>query len=308
MAGYRELLAVEWNDLAVETFCANFPAVPVYHGDINALSVEHIIQQTDVQVGKLDVLDGSPPCQGFSTAGKRFLEDERNQLFREYVRILHGLQPKAFVMENVSGIIKGSMKLIFSCILQALKAAGYAVSAYLLNTRYFHVPQTRERMIFIGLRNDLGIIPSYPKAQSYDISLREAFYCLSENTSENIIYPPWLKVGVKEMHRRETTGDKTKAKAFKKYKGSTGSARSFVRLCWDQPATTLCKTFIAVAGLGHPDDERFLNEAECKRISSFPDAFIFQGTLKEKIALMGNAVPPLFMRAIAQHVRSLLNI
>ena len=162
MAGFRELLAVEWDNNAVETFKLNFHDVPVYHGDIAKLSVDEILSMTGLQVGELDVFDGSPPCQGFSTAGKRQLDDPRNQLFREYVRLLRGLKPKVFIMENVSGMVKGVMKLVFVEILKELKASGYKVSARLLNAMYFGVPQSRQRMIFVGVREDLGIEPSHP--------------------------------------------------------------------------------------------------------------------------------------------------
>ena len=163
MAGYRELLAVEWDNNAVETFKLNFPGVPVYHGDIAKLSVDECMKLAGLTGPRqLDVLDGSPPCQGFSTAGKRDFKDDRNQLFREFVRLLRGLQPKVFVMENVSGMVKGKMKLIFADILRELKASGYVVSARLLNAMWFGVPQSRERMIFIGVREDLGIAPSHP--------------------------------------------------------------------------------------------------------------------------------------------------
>jgi DNA (cytosine-5)-methyltransferase 1 len=101
MAGFRELLAVEWDDNAVETFKLNFPDVPVYHGDIAKLSVDECLRLANVKPGELDILDGSPPCQGFSTAGKREFSDSRNQLFNEYVRLLRGLRPRVFVMENV---------------------------------------------------------------------------------------------------------------------------------------------------------------------------------------------------------------
>ncbi len=155
MAGFRELLAVEWDGHAVETFKLNFPGVPVWQGDIAELSVEECLRLTGLKPGELDVLDGSPPCQGFSTAGKRKMDDGRNQLFQEYVRLLRGLQPKVLVMENVSGMVKGKMKLIFVEILKELKASGYKVSARLMNAMYFGVPQSRERMIFIGVREDL---------------------------------------------------------------------------------------------------------------------------------------------------------
>jgi len=155
MAGYRELLAVEWDDHAVETFRLNFPEVPVFHGDIAKLSVEECLKLSGLKPGGLDVLDGSPPCQGFSTAGKRRMDDGRNQLFREYVRLLRGIQPKVLVMENVSGMVKGKMKLIFAEILRELKESGYHVSGRLMNAMYYGVPQSRQRMIFIGVRSDL---------------------------------------------------------------------------------------------------------------------------------------------------------
>jgi DNA (cytosine-5)-methyltransferase 1 len=155
MAGYRELLAVEWDDHAIETFKANFPDVPVYHGDIAKLSVEEALRITGLKPGELDVLDGSPPCQGFSTAGKRKMDDGRNQLFREYIRLLRGFQPKVLIMENVSGMVKGKMKLIFVEILKELKTSGYHVSARLMNAMYYGVPQSRQRMIFVGVREDL---------------------------------------------------------------------------------------------------------------------------------------------------------
>ena len=155
MAGFKELLAVEMNDNAVETFQLNFFDVPVYHGDIHNLSVEECMEFAGFsEPGQLDVLDGSPPCQGFSTAGKRQMKDNRNKLFHQFTRLLQGLQPKAFIMENVSGMVKGKMKLIFAEILRELKNSGYEVKAWLLNAKYFYVPQSRERIIFIGVRKD----------------------------------------------------------------------------------------------------------------------------------------------------------
>ena len=157
------LLAVEWDDNAVETYRLNFSDTPVHHGDIGQLTVEDCLRLTGLRPGGLDVLDGSPPCQGFSTAGKRRIDDPRNQLFSEYVRLLHGLKPKVTVMENVSGMVKGSMKLIFAEVLTELKACGYRVRARLMDAKYYGVPQSKKRLIFIGCREDLGIEPSHPK-------------------------------------------------------------------------------------------------------------------------------------------------
>src|SRR4051812_15281143 len=166
MAGYRELLAVEWDDNAVENFKLNFPDVPVYHGDIAQLSVEQVLETTGLRPGELDVFDGSPPCQGFSTAGHRHLEDPRNNLFKEYVRLLRGLRPRVFVMENVSGMVKGKMRLVFAEILNELHESGYLVAARLMNTMYFNVPQARQRVIFIGVQRSFGGQLSHPRARA----------------------------------------------------------------------------------------------------------------------------------------------
>ena len=157
LAGGKVLLAVEWDNNAVETYRLNFPKTPIYHGDVCKLTVEECLKLAGVRSGELDILDGSPPCQGFSTAGLRKFDDSRNQLFQEYVRLLRGLRPKCFVMENVSGMVKGKMKLIFVECLRELKTSGYKVKARLLNAMYFNVPQSRERVIFVGVRENLGI-------------------------------------------------------------------------------------------------------------------------------------------------------
>ena len=165
LAGFKELLAVEWDNNAVETFKLNFPDVPVFHGDIAKLSSEECMKLAGIKAGELDVFDGSPPCQGFSTAGKRKFDDPRNSLFKEYARLLKDLQPKVFVMENVMGMIKGVMKQAYLQIVKTLRDCGYNVKGQVLNAMYYNVPQSRERVILIGVRKDLEIEPSHPKPQ-----------------------------------------------------------------------------------------------------------------------------------------------
>lgn len=296
MAGFRELLAVEWDDNAVETFKLNFPDVPVYHGDIHDCSVDWILETTGLQSGQLDILDGSPPCQGFSTAGKRHITDSRNQLYREYVRILQGLQPKVFVMENVSGMVKGKMKLIFADIMRELKSSGYKVSARLFNAMYFGVPQSRERMIFIGVREDLGIEPSHPRAIYLPIFIDSAFCGIIDQG--RIVYPSGdCKKIVEEMKPGEDGCD-----AFQRL-NQTNVRRWFglKRLRFDRPAKTLIKSILS--GQIHPVDNRYLSEAEIKRVGSFPDEYQFVGDLSTIWERIGNSVPPLFMRSIANHIR-----
>lgn len=288
MAGFRELLAVEWDDNAVATFKLNFPDVPVYHGDIAKLTVDEVLRITGLKPGELDVFDGSPPCQGFSTAGKRDFYDDRNQLFREYVRLLRGLRPKVFIMENVSGMVKGKMKLVFVDILKELKASGYKVSARLLNAMYFNVPQSRQRMIFVGVRDDLGVAPSHPDACSVPINVRRAIGSLVQLESDiapALLRDNWQMTRVLQGNER------------KKHFG-------LIRLKWDECAGTIQKDAgNTTTGVIHPTQQRRMTIPEIKRLASFPDLFEMQGPYKERWARIGNSVPPLFMRSIALHVR-----
>ena len=301
MAGFRDLLAVEWDDNAVETLRLNWPELAIYHGDIAKLTVEEVLQRTGLKPGELDILDGSPPCQGFSTAGKRILDDPRNQLFREYVRLLRGLRPKVFIMENVSGMVKGKMKLVFVEILKELKASGYKVSARLLNAMYFHVPQSRQRLIFIGVRDDLGIEPSHPKGESGGITPKIALSSLVPDDYD--AFPDWLKLAAEKMKPGNYSGSNA-ARQFMKYKGTSGGGASFKLLAWNRPSCTIAKIWPGAAGVGHPDKQRYLASNELKRIGSFPDNYQFIGGYKKTIERIGNSVPPLFMEAIARHVRT----
>lgn len=288
MAGFRELLAVEWDNNAVETFKLNFPGVPVYHGDICKLSVDECMELAGVQVGELDVLDGSPPCQGFSTAGKRQIDDPRNQLFREYVRLLQGLRPKVFVMENVSGMVKGKMKLVFADILRELKASGYQVSARLLNAMYFHVPQSRERMIFIGVREDLGVEPSHPKAESRPVTVREVWDGINQSSADT--EPAELK---SSWQMSRVLNGNEPHRHF-----------GLIRIGYDKPSQTIQKDAgNTTTGMIHPTNNRRLTIPEIKRLSSFSDGYRMSGKYREQWARIGNSVPPLFMRAIARHIR-----
>ena len=190
MAGYTEILAIEWDRNAVETFKLNFPDIPIWQKDIKEVTGEEILKFCKIQKGELDLFDGSPPCQGFSTAGKRQVIDPRNDLFNEFVRLIKDLQPKVFVMENVSGMVKGKMKGRFKEIILELKSTGYNVKCKKLNTMWYGVPQSRERLIFIGVREDLRIEPSYPAPQSIFIALNTICHGIVASRSERI--NPWI--------------------------------------------------------------------------------------------------------------------
>lgn len=285
LAGFRELLAVEWDNNAVETFRLNFPDVPVYHGDIGKLTGAECMKLAGIQRGELDVLDGSPPCQGFSTAGKRMFDDPRNSLFKEYARLLDELQPRAFVMENVTGMVKGYMKQAYLQIVKTLRDCGYRVKGEVLNAMYFNVPQSRERVIIIGVREDLGIEPSHPKPQTRPITVREAFRGL-RGTGDC----PGMSNQYKKYWQKAGPG------------GVVGKQETHRRLLWCRPSFVLQKA-AGYGGVYHPSEPRPLSSAERKRIGSFPDDFRFTGW-NAAIERIGNSVPPNLMRAIAEHVLS----
>jgi DNA (cytosine-5)-methyltransferase 1 len=301
MAGFRELLAVEWEQNAADTFRLNFPEVPMHQGDIAKLSVQQCLDLAQIQPGELSVFDGSPPCQGFSTAGNRVLDDPRNSLFREFVRLLQGLRPKVFVMENVSGMVKGKMRLVFVDILRELKASGYKVSARLLNAKFFSVPQSRERMIFVGVRDDLGVEPSHPKPETGPITPRGAWDSVGGERG------PELSEVLQRCAKFMVAGNYSEThttKAFIQEKGKASGAMNTKLLSMDRCSCTIVKSEISGTGVIHPDRVHYLSIEEMARIGSFPDLFQFIGQRKDKVNRIGNSVPPLFMRAIARHIRS----
>ena len=270
MAGFRELLAVEWEQNAADTFRLNFPGVPLYHGDIAKLSVAECLRLAGLAPGELDVFDGSPPCQGFSTAGKREIGDQRNQLFREFVRLLSGLRPRAFVMENVSGMVKGDFKVIFAEILRTLKACGYRVKVRLLNAMFYGVPQSRERMIFVGVRDDLGVEPSHPSGWSEPLVAASAL--------------PIMALDLDTKGQFAELNIDVRRKVF--------------------PTITKGNQHHLKADFGA--GKRKLATSEAQTVGSFPPSFKFHGAPSLAWQRIGNSVPPLLMRSVAAHVAALV--
>lgn len=306
MAGYRELLAVEWDEPAIETLRLNLPDVPVWAGDITELPLKECLRLTGLVQGELDVLDGSPPCQGFSTAGKRQLHDVRNSLWREYVRLLEGLRPRAFVLENVPGLVKGKMRLVFSECYRALQACGYLASARVLNAAYFGVPQDRHRLVIVGVRDDLGIAPTHPRAETWPIPLRvplgAATLLRSRMDADQLDPLDWQTPALDDAYGRLWARvSRGGCAADVIGKGYTNCVKP--RL--DRPCCTLPKTQTGrgFATVVHPIEPRALSVLEAKLISSIPPQYQLTGSYSERWARIGNAVPPLLIRAIATHLR-----
>lgn len=186
MAGCRVLYASEFVPAARDTYRANAADYTYLDDrDIRTVTGAEILKHAGLELGELDILDGSPPCASFSTAGAREkgwgktksysdTEQRSDDLFFEFIRILADVQPRVFVAENVSGLVKGTAKGYFKQIMTAFKATGYQVEARLLNAAWLGVPQARQRLIFIGVRADLGVKPRHPSPLPYAYTVRDA--------------------------------------------------------------------------------------------------------------------------------------
>jgi DNA (cytosine-5)-methyltransferase 1 len=341
MAGFRVLWANEFIPAAQATYKANHPDSILDTRDIRTVQPEEILEATGLKSGELDIFDGSPPCAAFSTAGKREAgwgkvknysdtKQRVDDLFFEYTRILNGLQPKVFVAENVSGLVKGTAKGYFIEILRALKACGYNVKCKVLDAQWLGVPQSRQRTIFIGVRNDLGLDPVHPMPLPYRYSVRDALpwilkavHDTSGTFSQGEISDrpcPAITVGIGGMnacyYKVEAETDISRfaiGAEWDKLKPGEQSEKYFNLVRQDPEQPSGCITVTAgnqsAAGICHPTEKRKFSIAELRRICGFPDDFIFTGTYSQQWERMGRAVPPVMMCKIAETIRDkVLNV
>ena len=303
MAGFKELLAIEWEENAVETFKANFPEVPIWKSDICQVKANEVMDFCNIKKGELDILDGSPPCQGFSTAGRRKVNDVRNDLFKPFLNMINEIQPKVFIMENVSGQVKGKMKGKFIEIIQSLKFINYRVKSKLMNSVNYNVPQSRQRMIYIGVRNDLDLEPIFPEKNNKKVSFKESMVGIN-NSGEEIVFPDPKQIVFKKYKLAEIIKMIAPGRTATDILGY-GKGFGLRRINPNRPSHAIIKFFSRrmTAGTLHPYEDRFLTIMELKRIFSFPDNFIFIGSFEERWARLGNCVPPLFIKAIAETIK-----
>lgn len=301
MTGFKVLWASEFIAAAREVYEANAAPGTIVDGrDIREVDPNDVMGALRLAPGDLDVLDGSPPCSSFSTSGRREKgwnkvkkysdkEQRTDDLFFEYVRFVRVLMPKVFVAENVSGLIKGAAKGYFLEILAALKSCGYAVEARLLDAQWLGVPQARQRVIFVGVREDLcklGFAPTFPSPFPWRYSVREALGGLSAPIEPETDVSAFA-IG-KEAGRLSPGEQSTKF-------------FSLVRADWAAPSPTITATGsnLSAASVIYPDGTRKFSIAELKRLCGFPDDFALSGTYGQQYERLGRAVPPVMMAAIA---------
>jgi len=332
MAGFRVAWANEFVKAACETYAANFPDTLLDSRDIRDVTAAEILDAIGMEVGELDLFDGSPPCQAFSTAGtrergwgtlKRYDDADpqlNEDMFFEYLRLLQGLQPRMFIAENVSGLIKGTAKGYFKRILAGMKAAGYRVEARLLDAQWLGVPQQRQRIIFMGVRNDLDAAPCFPSPLPYRYSVRDALpWIVSSEYDPRGQFTKHLNDGSKP-HMTITTSNIYHLQV--EARDALGVApddlemivgNDAFRPIWgtlDQPTPTIMSSG-PHGGSGEFRDRRTATRrkftiAELRRICGFPDDFILTGTYAQQWARLGNSVPPVMMAAIARSAAGVL--
>lgn len=340
MAGVKPLWANEFVLAARETYSANWPDTIVSGDDIRTVTGSAILAAIGAERGEVDILEGSPPCASFSTAGKREkgwgkvsaysdTEQRTDDLFFEFTRLVSEIRPRAFIAENVSGLVKGSAKGYFKLILAAFAKCGYQVRAQLLDAQWLGVPQARKRIIFVGIRNDLGLTPTFPKPLAYRFTVADAISDLACPVAIGTAPPHAVFLGnQREIGSTLVPSDRPSPTAavdadtidpetgknisirrgvifpeWLKLKQGGTSDRYYMlsRAAMNAPAPTVTASAggVTTAGVTHPLVARKFTLAELRRICSFPDDYILTGTYEQRWERLGRSVPPVMMAAIA---------
>ena len=318
MAGFYVAYANEFIEEAQKTYRANHEAF-LDTRDIRKVTPESVLEVLKMERGQLDLFDGSPPCCAFSTAGRREkgwntqrdysdgAKQRIDDLFFEYARLVRGIQPKTFVAENVSGLVKGTAKGYFKLILQELKDCGYEVKAALLDASRLGVPQKRQRLIFVGVRRDLaerfGVQPCFPKPLPYVYTLGDALKDFQQDEEERRYrIAECAKYAIGSVLRKLPKNPK---KPLSGNDVMGGGYFSLVRESLREPCSTVCQRAGggSVAGPCHPLEDRKFTVPELKRITSIPADFVLTGTYAQQWERLGRMVPPLMMKAVAETVR-----
>jgi DNA (cytosine-5)-methyltransferase 1 len=324
----------------------NFPRATVLERSIRDVTAKEIMEACGVGPGELDVLDGSPPCTSFSTAGLRAktwgkkrvhagVEQRIDDLFFDYARLLEEIRPRTFIAENVAGLYRGAAIGYFKAILRVFRQCGYVVHVKLLDADLLGVPQHRERVIFVGVRSDvadsLDIDQAYvrerlfPKPLPYQYTVRDALPWLDPASDAYSLQgtpfgtPERIANGTATPPERVKPADVAPAATL--LAGGHGRAGVQVAVVQDPrgihpahgdvtdtQAPTIRTTDQGQWKVVTTDDggtvyRRKFSILEVKRLCSFPDDFELEGKFNEQWAQLGNSVPPVMMRAVAERLR-----
>lgn len=302
-AGIEGIEYVEINHTACNTLRHNRPGWNVVEGDIHTIDFQKY-------QGQVDIVSGGAPCQAFSYAGKKLgFGDTRGTLFAEFARCVKEVKPKLFLFENVRGLLSHDRGRTFKTIEHEFESLGYSVQHHILNACYFGVGQKRERLIVIGIRDDLKekIIFKYPEPDKEWTTLRQALSFCPESEGQafseakrkvmELVPPGGCWVDLPE--------DVAKAYMGKSYYSGGGRRGMARRISWDEPCLTLTTSpSQKQTERCHPDETRPFTVREYARIQSFPDYWEFTGTVSDQYMQIGNAVPVEMARRIGIQIRN----
>ncbi len=338
-AGFEVLLACEVNKYCRQTIALNKPNMALL-GDINDCSKEDILNASGLShADDIDLIVGGPPCQAFSTAGKRkAFNDDRGNVFLKYIDLAIELSPKYIVIENVRGLLSCPMDHrphdqrgpeypdltsdemkggALNFILSKLRNSGYAYSFNLYNSANFGTPQIRERVIIVCSRDGTNppfLIPTHSENNEYGLpkwkTFKQAVKGLEEHQHLNfpekrLKYYKMLKAGQNWRNLPESLQKEALGKSYYAGGGKTGFLR---RLAWNKPSPTLVThPAMPATDLAHPEENRPLSIQEYKRLQEFPGDWELAGPLIQQYKQVGNAVPSSLGFAVGRLIVSLLN-
>lgn len=306
-AGFKTITANEFDMKICPTFHANFPDVNLIKGDIRN------IPSSDFPDNVTGII-GGPPCQSWSEAGSlKGIEDDRGQLFYEYIRILRDKQPLFFVAENVSGMLAKRHSNAVNSFMKLFDEAGYDVNLKMLNANDYDVPEDRDRVFYIGFRKDLNIHDfEYPTPQEYKPTLRNCIWDLKDTA-------------IPALDKNKTNGEKCKMPNHEYFIGAYSPifmSRNRVR-SWDEPGFTVqasgrqCQLHPQAPKMikieknlqkfveGSEHLYRRMTVREVARVQSFPDDFIFiYDEINYGYKMVGNAVPVNLAYHVAMQIKN----
>lgn len=329
-AGYDIIVGVDNDQAALNTFAKN-------HNGAKALKADLSKQETYDEIVKIagnrpiDVIIAGPPCQGFSLTGPRNFDDERNKLYLAVIEMVKQYKPKAFIIENVPGMATLYEGQIKNEILKRFRKMGYNIDCKILCAADYGVPQMRKRLIFMGIRKDLGK-PKFPEAQFTPDKYRTCRDAVSdlpslvdslgeeesEYTQEPLTeYQKIMRGNCKVLHNHLGTNHTQMVKDtialvpeggnYKDLPEGWGESRKFhmawTRLNGNAPARTVDTGH---RNLFHYEYNRVPTVRESARMQSFPDDFIFTGTKTQQCRQVGNAVPPLLGKALGEAINKII--
>ncbi len=335
-AGFDVAFAMDhWKD-AARTYRFNHPGTVFSEADVRELKGAEILRSTGRR--RVDVLIGGPPCQGFSTLGKRDADDPRNELFLQFVRLADELRPSVVLMENVSGLLIMEGGKVRENLVGALEALGFSVAWRQVLSADYGVPQLRRRAVFVATAPGVEefVFPPAthgPTAQRPYVTVEEAIgdlpalgpaECRTEfDGPARNEYQRQRRQGSKKLHNHEAARHSpglVKAISFipdggnrrsipDEYQPRSGFHNSYSRLASSKPAVAITSNLRkpSSARAVHPLQNRGLTVREGARLQSFDDCYVFEGSRTNQYLQVGNAVPPLLSKAMAEQIGRLLH-